>query len=289
MRRSIRAALPVSVPRRAAVVGLAALLLAGCGTGADAGRSAQTSAAEAVLRAAERTEGVPSLRYRVTGRMPERGKIEDEAAVRTTPATARLRTANLSGENQGESELRLVGGVLYASAPDDMVKEMGGRHWISYGPDAKFTTAGGLRMDVAGLRDQVSRNPAREAALLAAAEDVKRIGTETVDGADTTHYAGTATVEELRASLDDVEDKAARQGRENSLDQYDKQGVDELTLDVWVDGDDRVKRLRTQGFGRHGVLDLTFTFLDHGKPVTVRAPQADDTADLRKPLQKNGS
>jgi hypothetical protein len=225
----------------------------------------------------------------VTGVFPERGRIADEGAVRAKPMAARLRTANLSGDQKGKTELRLVDGVLYGSATDDMVEEMGGRRWISYGPQAKFTTHGGLRMDVGGLRDQVGRNPAREAAFLATAEDVKRIGSEKVDGADTTHYAGTATVDELRASLKEIKDKATREGRENSLDQYEKMGVDELTLDVWIDRDDQVKQLRTQGFGRHGALDLTFTFLDQGKPVTVPAPRADDTADLRKPLRKNGS
>ncbi|MDF3140931.1 hypothetical protein, partial [Streptomyces sp. T21Q-yed] len=256
--------------------------------GAGPERSADSPATDAVARAMEKTEGVTSLHYRVTGKFPGRGRMADEATVATKPVAARLRTANLSGDQKGESELRLVGGVLYGSATGDMVEEMGGRHWISYGPNAKFTTHGGLRMDVGDLRDQVSRNPAREAAFLAAAEDVKRIGSEKVDGADTTHYAGTATLDELRASLKKIDDKATRQGRENSLDQYEKLGVDELTLDAWVDGDDRVKRLRTQGFGRHGRLDLTFTFLDYGKPVTIRAPRADDTADLRKPLKKNG-
>ncbi|MFH0516593.1 hypothetical protein ACHBTE_05390 [Streptomyces sp. M41] len=275
------------MPRRAAGAALAALLLAGCGTGADAGRPVDSPAAEAVARAAEKAEAVTSVRYRVTGRMPQRGKIADEGAAREEPAAGLLKTVNLGGEERGETELRLVGGVLYASAPDDMVEEMGGRHWISYGPATELTTAGGLRMDVAGLRDQVSRNPAREAAFLAAAEDVERIGAETVGGTGTTHYSGTVTVDELRASLDDVADKAVRQGQANSLRQYEKQGVDELTLDVWVDGDDRVKQLRTQGFGRHGELDLTCTFLDQGNPVTVRAPRAADTADVRKPLEKN--
>ncbi|MDC0765711.1 hypothetical protein [Streptomyces sp. HD] len=279
MKLAVRAVLPAA----------AALLLAGCGTGADAEQSAESPAADAVARAVERTEGATSLHYRVTGRFPARGRIADEGTVRTKPVEARLRTANLSGEERGETELRLVGGVLYGSATDDMVEEMGGRHWISYGPAAEFTTHGGLRMDVGAMRDQVGRNPAREAAFLAGAQDVRRVGAEKVAGADTAHYTGTAAVDELRASLKEVEDKAARAGRERSLDQYEKLGVDELTLDVWVDGGDRIKRLRTRGFGHQGPLDLTFTFLDHDRPVTVPAPRADDTADLRKPLKKNGS
>ncbi|MCF1593407.1 hypothetical protein [Streptomyces muensis] len=283
MSLAVRAVLP------AVVLPAAVLLLAGCGTGAGAEESAGSSAAEAVARAAERTEGLTSLHYRVTGRFPERGRIADEGAVRRKPLQARLTTVNLSGAEKGRTELRLVGGVLYGSAPDDMVEKMGGRHWISYGPNEKFTTDSGLRMDVGSLRDQVGRNPVREAAFLADAEDVRRVGAEKAGGADTAHYAGTATVDELRASLKGIKDKAVREGRANSLDQYEKAGVDELTLDVWVDRDDHVKQLRTQGLGRHGALDLTFTFLDQDKPVTVRAPHAGDTADLRKPLEKSRS
>ncbi|MEU6302167.1 LppX_LprAFG lipoprotein [Streptomyces chartreusis] len=276
MRLSVRAAVPA-----------AALLLAGCAGGSGADQDASgASAADAVARAVEKTEGVTSLHYKVTGSFPERGRIADEGTVRTKPVTAGLRTANLSGAERGETELRLVDGVLYGSATGDMVEEMGGRHWISYGPAAHFTTHGGLRMDVGALRDSVTRNPAREAAFLAGAPDAKRVGDEEIDGTGTTHYTGTAAVDELRASLDEVEDKSAREGRRRSLDQYEKAGVDELTLDVWIDGDDRVRRLRTQGFGRHGELDLTVTFLDYGKPVTVRAPRPGDTADLRKPLEK---
>ena len=52
---------------------------------------------------------------------------------------------------------------------------------------------------------------------------------------------------------------------------------------MWIDGDDRIKRLRTQGVGRHGVLDLTHTFVEYGKPLTVEAPRPGDTLDLRKP------
>ncbi|MFG1668043.1 hypothetical protein [Streptomyces sp. Y7] len=282
MRLSVRAAARAGVPA-------AVLLLAGCATGAGAERTAGgTSAADAVARAVEETENVTSLHYKVTGRFPERGRIADEGTVRTKPVTGSLRTATLSGAERGETELRLVDGVLYGSATGDMAGEIGGRHWISYGPAAHFTTHGGLRMDVGALRDSVTRNPAREAAFLAGAPDVKRVGDEEIDGGDTTHYTGTAAVDELRASLADVEDKAAREGRERSLDQYEKAGVDELTLDVWIDGDDRVRRLRTQGFGRHGELDLTVTLLDD-RPVTIRAPRPDDTADLRKPLEKKGS
>ncbi|WP_406320899.1 hypothetical protein [Streptomyces sp. NBC_00519] len=272
------------MPRRAAGAAGAALLLAagavGCGSGVggSAGASA-SSAAQAVARAAKKTEGVTSLHYRLSGRIPEQGRVEAEASAGTRPAVARLTMSTLGGDHPTVAELRLVDGVLYQSQTENGVaQQVHGRHWAGFGRSAEFTAAGGLRMDVGGLREQVGRNPARDAALLAASDDVRRAGTETVDGVTTTHYTGTAGLDDLRASLKGEEKRG--------LDQYDRMGVDELTLDVWIDGHDRVRRLRTQGFGTHGELDLTVTFLDFGKSVTVRAPARDDTVDLSKPRKE---
>ncbi|MDH6217585.1 LppX_LprAFG lipoprotein [Streptomyces pseudovenezuelae] len=259
------------------------LLCAGCAGGiGGAGGSSDSSAAAAVARAARATEGVPSVHYRVSGRIPEQGQVESEASVAAKPARARMVTSSRDDGKTTEAELRIVDGVLYQRASENGVAQQAhGRHWADFGPDAKFTAGGGLRMDVSGLRDQVGRNPARDAAFLAAAAagDVRRTGTETVAGTRTTHYTGTAALDDLR---DSVTGKAKA-----DLAQYEKLGVDELTLDVWVDGDDHVRRLRTQGFGRHGELDLTVTLLDFGKPVTVRAPAADDTVDLRAPAKES--
>ncbi|MFI1162176.1 hypothetical protein ACH4UM_00870 [Streptomyces sp. NPDC020801] len=267
---------------------LAAVLLAfcaaGCGTGGT-GRSAAPSAADAVLRAAEKTERAASLRYRMTGRMPEQGRVRAEAVIGAEPPVARVRMTVLGGDQPGTWELRLADGRLYESLPGHEVRQAHGRHWIDFGPTAKFRTGGGMKLDVAGLRDQAGRNPAREAAFLAASDDVRRVGAETVEGVHTTHYSGTAGLDRLRA-WSQRQDRTARERRGPSLDGYTRMGLDRLTLDVWVDDTGRVKRVRTQGFGRHGELDLTVTFYDYGRPVTVRAPAAGDAVDLRKPPGK---
>lgn len=269
------------VPRRAAGAAGAVLLLAagavGCGGGAE--QSSAESAAAAVARAAKKTQAVTSVHYRLSGRIPEQGRVEAEASVGTKPAVARLTTSTIGGDHPTVSELRLVDGVLYQRQSENGVaQQVHGRHWAGFGDTAGFTAGGGLRMDTGGLRDQVGHNPARDAALLAASDDVRQAGTEKVDGVATTHYTATAKLDDLRAALESKEKKG--------LLQYDNLGVDELTLDVWIDGEDHVKRLRTQGFGRHGQLDLTVTFLDFGRPVTVRAPAEDDTVDLSKPSKQ---
>ena len=100
---------------------------------------------------------------------------------------------------------------------------------------------------------------------------MKKVGTETVDGVKTTHYKGTVTLDDFRDSLKG-EDKATREKREKSLDQYEKMGVDTFTMDMWVDGDDHTKQFRMRGDADKGTLDMTITFLDFNKPVTVDGP-----------------
>ncbi|MFF8725581.1 hypothetical protein ACF073_03680 [Streptomyces sp. NPDC015171] len=271
---------------------LAALLVlagtAGCtsATTADGEKAPQGSAAAAVTRAARTTEDAGSLRYRVTGRMPEQGRISTEGWVGTQPSAGRVRITTLGGAHPGTLELRMVGGHLYASLPADGVRESHGRHWLDFGPTAKFRSGGGLRMDMTAMRDEAGRNPAREAAFLAGAGNLRRAGTGTVGGTRTTHYTGTAGVDALRDRPAEP-DGPGRTGLRRSLDAYAKLGVDELRLDVWIDGRDRVRRQRVRGFGRHGELDLTVTFGDFGRPVSVSAPAPRDTVDIRKPAEKS--
>ncbi|MET9501351.1 hypothetical protein ABZY42_06355 [Streptomyces sp. NPDC006622] len=268
------------------VLGLSALLVTGCaaaseGTTDGGGRKA---AATAVARAAARTERIDSLRYRMTGRMPEEGRLRAEAAMAMKPPAMSLRTTILGGPDKGVGEVRLVDGVVYVGS-DEATED--GKHWMRFGPPGSSDTPSGVKVDTAPMADKVRRNPAHESTFLTAAEDLRTTGAETVDGVTTTHYAGTATVDEIRASYRD-EARSVRQRREQSLAQYEKLGVDELEMDVWIDEAGRTKQVRLQGFGRRGPLDLTITFLDFGKPVTVKAPPASDTFDLAEKMKKAG-
>ncbi|MFF9057339.1 hypothetical protein ACF09K_01355 [Streptomyces sp. NPDC014882] len=268
------------------VLGLSVLLVTGCAAASEgaADGGGPTAAAAAVTRAAERTERIGSLRYRMTGRTPEEGRIRAEAAMAVEPPAMSLRTTVLGGPDKGAGEVRLVGGVVYVGSDE---ADEDGRHWMRFGAPGSSDTPSGVKADTTSLADRVRRNPVHESTFLTAADDLRTTGTETVDGVATTHYEGTAGIDEIRASYRDEAESVRRQ-REQSLAQYEKLGVDELDMDVWIDGDGRVKQLRLQGFGRHGQLDLTTTFLDFGGPVTVQAPPASDTVDLAEERKKAG-
>ena len=63
-------------------------------------------------------------------------------------------------------------------------------------------------------------------------------------------------------------DARVRQRTEKSLAQYEERGVDELTMDLWVDAErPHAGSCAAGAWGGTGQLDLTITFLDIGKPV----------------------
>ncbi|MGW0629631.1 LppX_LprAFG lipoprotein [Streptomyces sp. NPDC002758] len=280
MRSSVR----VSGGLKVTGAGLAALLLAagavGCSKGADEQSPAMTPAA-AVAKAAKNTEDITSLRYRMDGKMPGAGSVNGEAAMSMKPLAMSMKMT--SSQSPDPVEIRLVGQALYINGGAKAAKEMDGKSWMKLGSAALGDAAKDLNADSMGAA-QADQNPATESTFLTGSKDVKKVGTETVDGVKTTHYKGTVTLAELRKAMKSG-DKETRERREKSLQQYEKMGADKLTMDMWIDGSDHTKRFRMNSDTDNGPLDMTITFLDYNKPVTVKAPPAAQTVDLAQMMK----
>ncbi|WP_122615734.1 LppX_LprAFG lipoprotein [Streptomyces sp. Tu 4128] len=271
----------VRVPVGASV---AALLLAagavGCSGGTD--ESPKMTPAAAVAKAAKNTEEIDSIRYRMTGRTPEEGRVKAEAQMRIKPTLAMSMKMTALDQGAGASaEIRLVDKAMYIGGGAEAAKEMDGKSWMKFDLSA---LGAGEELDQLGSASQADKNPATESTFLTGAKDVEKVGTETVDGVETTHYKGTVTVAELEKTLAG-EDKATREKRQKSLEQYEKLGVGKLNMDLWIDGDDRTKQFRMRGQADKGPLDMTFTFLGFNEPVKVAAPPAKDTMDLAEMMK----
>ncbi|MET9392693.1 LppX_LprAFG lipoprotein [Streptomyces sp. NPDC006624] len=258
--------------------GLGALLLAAGAVGCGTEQSPEMTPAAAVAKAAKNTEDITSLSYRMSGTAPESGKVEGEASMRLKPTIAMSMKISAAGQaaTAGETEIRLVDKAMYIGGGAEMAKEMDGKTWMKFdlsGSDA------GKELDQMGSTSQAEQNPAAESTFLTGAKDVKKVGTEEVDGVETTHYSGTVTLADLRALLK-KEDAETRERREKSIQQYEKMGIEKLSMDTWIDGDDRTKQFRMKGASDKGPLDMTITFVDYNKPVEIKAPPAEDVADL---------
>ncbi|MCM1937780.1 DUF1396 domain-containing protein [Streptomyces sp. G3] len=266
--------------------GLAALLLAAgaVGCGKEDSESPEMTPAAAVAKAAKNSEEINSLHYRLTGKTPEEGRIKAEAEMQMKPTLAMsMKMTALDQGAEGTAEIRLVDKAMYIGGGPEAAKEMDGKSWI------KFDLSGtGVdeQMNQMGSASQADKNPATESTFLTGAKDVEKVGTETVEGVKTTHYKGTVTLADLEKTIGD-EGEATREKRQKSLEQYEKMGVDKLTMDMWVDGDDRTKQFRMRADADKGPLDMTFTFLGVNEPVKVTAPPAAEVADLAEMMEES--
>ena len=280
-----------SVPRRATGVAFAAVLLGGgavgCGDDSAKEDSAKLTPSAAVAKVAENSGDITSLHYRVTGTVPERGRLTAEASMKTEPAAMTMVMTVAGARTKGGLDIRFVDEVIYLGGSGLDPAKSGAKSWLRAAP-AVWGRGASNNNSYGTLPRSMEVSPLVQSTFLAGSKDVRRIGTETVDGTKAMHYRGTVTSSDLRAAQSAAKDKATRDLRMERVDQFVNQGVDgALTMDLWVDADDHAKRFRVRGKTYPtrndtdgGTLDLTVTFLDINQPVTIKAPPAKDTTPL---------
>ena len=281
--------------RRGVAGAVFAAVLAGGGTvgcgksaGSDSAKAgtAKVTPAAAVARAAKDSAQITSLRYRITGTVPEKGRLRAEASMRTKPSAMSMRLTEPDQRMAGPEDIRFVGGVMYVGGAA-VSGNRSGKSWLRAEP-AVWGRGVADNNSYGVLPHQIQGSPALQSTILTGSKDVRKTGTETVDGTRTTHYRGTVTGRGMRVASMAASDKATRERQIDSYDQFMALGVDgALTMELWIDGDGRARQFRLRGESKDlrgrtydDPLDLTVTFLEVDKPVTVEAPPAKDTADI---------
>ncbi|MER7336036.1 MULTISPECIES: hypothetical protein [unclassified Micromonospora] len=183
------------------------------------------------------------------------------------PVKAEMTTAGPDGT---PTIVRMIGSVVYVEIPAKDRASIGGKRWMKLDMAAAGEQAG---MDFSKQFEDI--DPTKQVKTLLATEGVKVVGEETVNGAATVHYTVTAPVatylEQLDAKL-----------RSTVEQQYAKQGVKELTIDLWVDEQYRPRRASLD-MGKMG--DMTVDYTDYGKAVNIETPPPAETADFAEMLQ----
>ncbi|MDX3215099.1 hypothetical protein PV318_06020 [Streptomyces sp. ME02-6991-2B] len=190
-----------------------------------------------------------------------------------------------AGKNQ--LEIRFVDGAMFVGGSALLSEKVHGKHWITAAP-AVWGRGSQDNQSYGILPNQLLLSPLALSQLLLGSRNVRTVGTDTMEGTKATHYRGTVTADDLYAARKAAPDEATRRQWITRLDQLMAlQLSDGLTMDQWIgdDGATRQFRMRGKVFGTQpgiddGPLDLTVTFLDTNRPVTVKAPPADDTAPL---------
>jgi hypothetical protein len=131
----------------------------------------------------------------------------------------------------------------------------------------------------AGLDGMLSQarqvDPREQLQLLIASDNVHKIGTEKVNGVDTTHYAAELTSDDLAK-----ESKLDATTRDQLQKAYSSAGLGKIGVDVWVDSDDQARRFVTTAPTSAGDVRMTLDFTDYGKPLDIAVPEGATDAGI---------
>jgi hypothetical protein len=109
--------------------------------------------------------------------------------------------------------------------------------------------------------------------LVTASQDVKQVGTESVNSEDTTHYSGTFPVD---AAVQQLPADKQEQARTNLAELKD------VKFDIWVAADGLPRKLALNGAKEGTTLDATLFFKGFNEAVSIEAPPADQIGELPK-------
>ncbi|GIH91343.1 LppX_LprAFG lipoprotein [Planobispora siamensis] len=273
----------------AVALGAAALVaVAGCGAqSAGSLGNVKLAAAEAVQESAQQAEEVTSysadLVLDATDGQQGAGKVQGSMVYQSKPELATditLDVISFDGRNvPGGARAILLGDTVYVKS-ELLAKFTGtGKPWV------KVSASDLGANDQAQIKDFMAQAQQFDLAgtvkLLTASKDVKAVGTETVDGVETTHYSGTFPVDEAVQLLDPAE-------REHVQEQLSK--AKDVKFDLWADAQSLPRKVTLSGSEQGATFNMAAQFRDFNEPVTITAPPADQVGDLpENPGQTGGN
>jgi hypothetical protein len=154
-----------------------------------------------------------------------------------------------------------------------------GKPWVKM-TFAEINQASGVNFQQIISQAQQAK-PGQYVEQLTHAGDLHKVGTGTVDGVATTHYAGFVPLkDQLSAIPSSLRSKTAQE--------FQLLGIKGATIDVWIDAHHLVRRSISVAKGSKGSIRVTADASNYGEKVTVNPPPASQTADLGKLIQQQG-
>jgi hypothetical protein len=179
----------------------------------------------------------------------------------------------LAAQFGGDGSMRTLmsGTTMYMNMGDATAAKMGGKHWMKL--DLSSLGASGQAM-ADQMNSNSSNDPATQLKLFTSSGDIKRVGQETVNGVQATHYSGSVDLAKLAGQQDS--------SLKSLLAQSTKLGLTSMNLDLWVNDQGLPVRMHeATPPTATAQFDVTADYSDYSTtPVTVTAPAADDTNDL---------
>jgi hypothetical protein len=252
--------------------------VAGCGaaTAPTTIEGAKVSAAEVLKDSAKKAEDINTYSADLVVGFSESGntgKVQGKVRYQKSPQLAmdvNLSQVSFGAQNMpGGVRVILEGDTAYVKL--DMLKTLVGatKPWVKLDLRQLGSQSG---VDVDQFLGQARQFDLKTStALLTASKDVKAVGTETVAGVETTHYAGTFNLQEAAALLAPEAQEQFKTGMA---------GVKEVKFDAWVDAEGLPRKIGLAGGTAPDTFNATLAFKGFNEPVSIEAPPATQVGEL---------
>ncbi|HEY3752183.1 MAG TPA: hypothetical protein VGL80_23615 [Pseudonocardiaceae bacterium] len=247
---------------------------------AQPGTPADTAA---VVGAFDKTMAAGSARIATTteiGAGQQNVPIDSTGTIGFANQSADL-TETLPG-GQGSGETRFVNGVLYERLPSALVSRLSnGKPWIS------LNVAALSRQGDGSLQQLMTDSPSDPSTVLGFLRGVDgtvgKVGPDTVDGSQTTHYDVTLNLDKAAEGQSTTAQQAI-----HTLER--ELGSHTLPAQVWIDDAGRLRKISTQeNIGGRITFGFTAILSDFGVPVKISPPPAGQVTDLTSKLSGGGN
>ncbi|MER5440759.1 hypothetical protein [Streptomyces sp. NPDC002790] len=297
----------VSVRRVVGAAAATALLcsaVAACGGGDDKGSEKKASGtgsqsvAQAVTAAYKKTSAAKSAKVDMTMKMPAAaqggGDMKMSGTMGWDPTVMDMTmsgSAFAAGGADAPKNIRMLmkDNVMYMDMGAAAAKSMDGKRWMKMDLAAVAKESGDekLASQMTGSLDNMNQDPAKQIAVLLDSPNLKHLGSATVDGAETEHYKGKLTVDEMLGKNDSLK-VLSKSERDQLLKSVKKAGIKNYDTELWINKDDLPVRLDVTMDSSQGAVQMSEKFSDYGAAVKASTPPASQTFDMMQMLKELG-
>lgn len=262
--------------RRHVLALLALTLLGGCGGAADPSLFAT---------AVRNTEAAGGAEIVFSMRMEAPGMSEPLEMSGNGVEDASQRRGHFTFESPMTGSMEVVSDDMTVYMRSDLfAAALGGKDWMKLDLRRAMSSFG---LDL-GSAGQFGQSAAEQLRMLRAVSgEVSEEGHDQVAGTDTTHYSATVDLRRYPDVMPEEQRDAARKGVERLIEMT---GQSEIPMDVWIDGDQRVRRMTWNQSIRQGSMqmkmEITAEYVRFGVPVDVQVPDEADVFDATDLVQR---
>ncbi|MFD5773169.1 hypothetical protein [Streptomyces fungicidicus] len=264
---------------------------------ADSKVQTQNEMTEVLQAAFKNTSEAKSSKVRMTMTMPAGvdggGTMEISGVQGWDPAVMDVTmkgSALTEGDPDAPEQIRMImlDNVMYMDMGAKQAAEMDGKRWMKMDFAAIAEASGDAEMQkqMTGGLENMNQDPAQQLALLLESPNLKHVGPQKIDGAQTQHYKGTLSFEEMLDANKSTDGLLSAKEREELIANVEKTGLKGYDTEVWVNEDNYPVRMVVGMKMPQGTMNMKADYSGYGAKAEVQAPPAKDTLDLMEMLSE---